>query len=231
MPTLSPARRGSLTPPQSICGQTGEGYGYDVFVLICQPSYLRDSEKPNRTLDQMDLESLWRCWDSGEAKLDATNEATGMKPPLCMAKKRDAAAGNVERRRWARKSWQRFREIPEHIDARVGEHAVSPAAIIKDLEKTRTTATGSKMGLNKLSLYLKSLREKAATTTTSPLSDMTLPTPSPSTAANETTTNEDGLEPDSSTSPGLGPTAIHTAQKRRAPPLASVQNERRFARP
>ena len=54
----------------------------EVFALIRQPRLLWDTWKPNKSLDQMDLETLWCCWNTGEPKLDHVGEPTGMKPPL-----------------------------------------------------------------------------------------------------------------------------------------------------
>jgi hypothetical protein len=56
-----------------------------------------------------------------------------------------------------RKIWQRFREIPDWIDASSRQRGVSPTDIINELEEMRGKA-GQKKGLNALSKAIKELR-------------------------------------------------------------------------
>jgi hypothetical protein len=54
----------------------------DIFRLIQQPHLLFEAWKPAKTLDMMDLETLWASWNVGEMVVDASGEVTGMKPSL-----------------------------------------------------------------------------------------------------------------------------------------------------
>jgi hypothetical protein len=55
----------------------------DVFALIKQPQYLYDVYKPSHaSFDKMSLESIWECWNTGEAVYDDGGNVSGVKPPL-----------------------------------------------------------------------------------------------------------------------------------------------------
>ncbi|OJA10895.1 hypothetical protein AZE42_08364, partial [Rhizopogon vesiculosus] len=58
----------------------------EVFSLIRQPQHLWDMWKPSRTLDQMDLDTLWACWTTGKAKLDQEDQPTGMKTAITIGR-------------------------------------------------------------------------------------------------------------------------------------------------
>ena len=56
-----------------------------------------------------------------------------------------------------RKTWERFHEIPDWIDAQSSEQGVAPTVIIAELEEMRMQGK-KKTGLNALSKELKRLR-------------------------------------------------------------------------
>jgi hypothetical protein len=58
-----------------------------------------------------------------------------------------------------RKAWERFREIPEWIDAKSKAQGVSPDAIIQELEQMRGKGSGRK-GVNALGRMVCELRKK-----------------------------------------------------------------------
>lgn len=54
-----------------------------VFACIKQTGPLWEAWKPGKSLDQMTVQSVWDCYNTGEAAVDATGRLPiGMKPPL-----------------------------------------------------------------------------------------------------------------------------------------------------
>lgn len=74
-----------------------------------------------------------------------------------------------------RKSWERFREIPEWIDQEASTQGISPEAVIKQLEVLQGVGDGRRLGLNALAKLVKQKRYERARNTQ--------PTPAPSSAA------------------------------------------------
>jgi hypothetical protein len=166
----------TLWPP--VLGQQSVRWS-DVFPLIHQPDHLWDLYKPSQTLENMDLNSIWVCWTTGESVLDANSDPSGMKPPLRDVEQHFGSTWRkgpqvtlpflvhgVHSQPWiisqARKAWQRFREIPEWIDAEVRRQAVPPEEVIRQLELLRAVPGKPSMGMNALSKHVKALREAIA---------------------------------------------------------------------
>ena len=59
----------------------------------------------------------------------------------------------------ARKWFERFREIPEWIDAEMRCQVVSPKTVMAQLEAMRDVPDRPRLGMNALSQHLKSLRK------------------------------------------------------------------------
>ncbi|KAJ3821428.1 hypothetical protein F5880DRAFT_1582041 [Lentinula raphanica] len=150
----------------------------DVFKQIQQPERLWDLYKPTKTLDQWEsLSELWHCWSVGEPEIDSNGVQTGVRPPLRLVEQ-------YFRHKWrpgkpAGKTWERFREIPEYIDAQVASRNVSPAIILEELEARRkqkkvVTIDGiersleTMMGLNQLKTELAVERKKIAANNMAP---------------------------------------------------------------
>ncbi|KAJ3730396.1 hypothetical protein C8R42DRAFT_650031, partial [Lentinula raphanica] len=144
----------------------------DVFKQVQQPEQLWDLYKPTKTLDQWEsLSELWHCWSVGEPETDSTGVQTGVRPPLRLVEQ-------YFQYKWrpgkpAGKIWERFREIPEYIDAQVASRNVSPAIVLEELEARRKqkkliTIDGversleTTMGLNQLKTELAAERKKMA---------------------------------------------------------------------
>ncbi|KAJ3819567.1 hypothetical protein F5880DRAFT_1676602 [Lentinula raphanica] len=142
----------------------------DVFKQVQQPERLWDLYKPTKTLDQWDsLNELWHCWSVGEPEIDSNGVQTGVRPPLRLVEQ-------YFQYKWrpgkpAGKTWERFREIPEYIDAQVASRNVSPAIVLAELEARRkqtksVTIDGversleTTMGLNQLKTELAMERKK-----------------------------------------------------------------------
>ncbi|KIM47052.1 hypothetical protein M413DRAFT_440599 [Hebeloma cylindrosporum] len=144
-----------LFPP--ILGQRSIAWD-QVFPLICRPEMLWDVWHPSKSLDQYQLDELWQCYDSGERVYNEEGIQGGIKPPL----------RNVElffHSSWRkqgsqRKSWERFREIPEWVENQSMLRSVSPQVILDELQAWRTEAGGRPKGLAALGKELKSRREK-----------------------------------------------------------------------
>ncbi|KAH9939892.1 hypothetical protein B0H21DRAFT_812429 [Amylocystis lapponica] len=135
----------------------------EVFHLIKQPEYLWDVWKP-RSLEQMDLETIWTCYNIGEAVVDANGDPTGMKPPLRLVEQTFQASWRNTPA--ARKAWQRFREIPEWIENAIRNRGLCPADAIVQLEDLRqvdssTALLGMSALCNKLSKQRKALAAHA----------------------------------------------------------------------
>ncbi|KAG6848797.1 hypothetical protein H0H93_013955 [Arthromyces matolae] len=133
-----------------------------VFDTIRQPSALWEAWKPNKTLDQMSIVSVWDCYNTGEAVYDIkTGNQMGVKPPLRLVEQRF-------RHEWrktsgARKTWERFREIPEWIDTAMRERGLTSAAAIKELEARRSVPGRSTLlGTNALASQLACSRKADA---------------------------------------------------------------------
>jgi len=54
----------------------------DIFKLIHRPEMLWDVYAPSNSIEEMDIDGIWTCYNVGEAVLDAEGHQTGMKPPL-----------------------------------------------------------------------------------------------------------------------------------------------------
>jgi hypothetical protein len=78
----------------------------DIFPLIQQPSLLFDAWKPTKTLDAMDLKTLWANWNEGEAVVDANGDVTGMKPSLRSIEQHFSSKWRSEGRvSWNKSQW------------------------------------------------------------------------------------------------------------------------------
>ncbi|KAJ3752657.1 hypothetical protein EV360DRAFT_75166 [Lentinula raphanica] len=145
----------------------------DVFKQVQQPERLWDLYKPTKTLDQWEsLSELWHCWSVGEPEIDSNGVQTGVRPPLRLVEQ-------YFQHKWrpgkpAGKAWERFREIPEYVDAQVASRNVSPATVLGELQARRkqtkvVTVDGveqsleTMMGLNQLKTELATERKKMAT--------------------------------------------------------------------
>ncbi|KAJ7827303.1 hypothetical protein B0H13DRAFT_1917719 [Mycena leptocephala] len=119
----------------------------------------------------MTLAEVWNAWSVGEA---AGGPIPGQKPPLRLveqyfkAKWRSTSKANLFQ---SRKFWERFREIPEWIEAQTKSNSKSSEASIGELEALRTqlakrSAVGDEiimipLGMNALAKHLTEQRKAA----------------------------------------------------------------------
>jgi hypothetical protein len=156
-----------------------------VFALIKQTEPLWQTWKPSKTLDQMSVQLVWDCYNTGEAVLDESGQPTGMKPPLRLVEQHFQTSwrkGPIVSdtpfsqpfptgtdRMQQRKTWQRFREIPEWIEAAAKARVISPAAAIAELEVMQEMPnTHTLLGTSALSKLLSDQRKAAAAISTFP---------------------------------------------------------------
>ncbi|CAK5272068.1 unnamed protein product [Mycena citricolor] len=183
---------------------------------------------PERTVDKYStVANIWDVYVAGEPKMDADGKQTGMKPPLQLVEQEFGERwrsgpdlpGDKKTKAAARKSWERFREIPEWIDSQAKRRSISPSTVIDELEALRSFTlrdgiTETKMGLNQLSKRVKSMRLdglKSFPSFTTPPSELE-------------TASSPLLVPLPSTSSLLDPPidlVVQTTAKRRAPAIGA----------
>jgi hypothetical protein len=123
-----------LLPSEPIFGRDSVQWT-EVFAKIKQTQPLWDVWRPSKTLDEMSVKDIWDCYNLGEAIYGKNGCQTGVKPPLRLVEQHFQS-------RWrktssARKSWQRFREIPEWIDGEIKRCGISVTDAIQELEAKR----------------------------------------------------------------------------------------------
>ncbi|KAI0352138.1 hypothetical protein OH77DRAFT_1592366 [Trametes cingulata] len=125
-----------------------------------QESFLWSVWQPARSLESSTVAELWEWYNTGEVVRDKDGIPIGMKPPLRLVEQRFLAAwrpGN------ARKTWQRFREIPEWIEKAVREQHITPDDAIAQLEaKRHPDGTRTPKGINALVSQLADERKELA---------------------------------------------------------------------
>jgi len=144
----------------------------DIFAKIKHTDALWDVWRPSKTLDEMSVKDIWDCYNT---VYSSEGHQTGLKPPLRLVEQHFQS-------RWrktpsvsfpflfrllssitlqARKSWQRFCEIPEWIDAEVNRSGISVADTIQELEqKRKVEGKLTLMSMNVLSMLLASHRKQ-----------------------------------------------------------------------
>jgi hypothetical protein len=123
----------------------------------------------------MSVQDIWDCYNVGEAVYSSEGHQTGLKPPLRLVEQHFQSRwrkspsvcfpflfrslSSISRQ--ARKSWQRFREIPEWIDAEINRSGISVADMIQGLEqKRKVEGKSTLMSMNALSMLLASHRKQ-----------------------------------------------------------------------
>ncbi|KAJ7673006.1 hypothetical protein DFH06DRAFT_1036219 [Mycena polygramma] len=139
----------------------------DVFRHIKNAKLLYDAWKPSKTIDNMTVAEVWNCWSVGEVVFGTH---PGQKPPIRLVEQHFKAKWRPTNA--ARKFWQRFREIPEYIEAEVATKGKSPEACIQELEALRvaksTRSSVDKktvmipLGVHALTKHLEQQRKDAA---------------------------------------------------------------------
>ncbi|KAF5370507.1 hypothetical protein D9615_010341 [Tricholomella constricta] len=153
----------AMLPLPPMLGQ-GSAQWTVIFAKIKQFEALWETWKPSKTLDQMSVQGVWDCYNTGEAIFGADGVPAGMKPPLRLVEqhfKSDWRRGPA-----ARKFWQRFREIPEWIDASIKDRRISTTEALAELEGMRSVpGRAGLLGTSALSETLLADRRKAAAKT------------------------------------------------------------------
>jgi hypothetical protein len=72
----------------------------DIFKLIHRPEMLWDVYAPLNSIEEMDIEGIWTCYNVGEAVLDAEGHQTGIKPPLRLLEQWFAARWRTSTKVW-----------------------------------------------------------------------------------------------------------------------------------
>ncbi|PPQ75836.1 hypothetical protein CVT26_001130 [Gymnopilus dilepis] len=144
-----------LWPP--ILGQRSVTWE-QVFDLIKRPELLWECWSPSKTLNGYTIREQWACWTVGEAVFDSDGAQTGVKPPIQLIEKYFRDKWRKGSSSGARKSWERFREVPEWICSESERREISPSDVIHELEALGDNDVKLK-GLSALTKYIKKLRE------------------------------------------------------------------------
>ncbi|KAJ7046156.1 hypothetical protein C8F04DRAFT_938937 [Mycena alexandri] len=133
----------------------------DVFPAIVQPALCWDVWRPSKTTEQFEsIEEMWEIYFLGERISDEDGTRTQMKPPLKLV-------AQFFQHQWRssdnKRTWERFREIPEWIDRAMANRRIPLDAAIQELEDIRAggSATEEPKGLNWLSIHLAHRRKEA----------------------------------------------------------------------
>ncbi|KAF9559208.1 hypothetical protein CPC08DRAFT_751027 [Agrocybe pediades] len=129
-----------------------------VFNLVKRPEFLWSCWGPSKTLDKYTLEEQWAAYISGECVFDDEGNQTGVKPPLREVEERWQARWRKDK--GARKSWERFLELPAYILKSSKDRGVSADNIISELQALRMEENGRMKGLSALSKIIKARREE-----------------------------------------------------------------------
>ncbi|KAJ7289689.1 hypothetical protein C8J57DRAFT_1494110 [Mycena rebaudengoi] len=146
----------------------------DVFALIKRPALCWAVWGPTKTLDQFEnVDNLWAVYTVGDPVFNSTMMQTGVKPPLQLVENYFHSdwrtSDDVSERKRLKKSWQRFREIPEWIATSANHRHVSPSVIISELNVMRTTNSTTQKSLNWLSGKVADLRKAMVTNSSAPI--------------------------------------------------------------
>lgn len=72
----------------------------DIFKLVHRPEMLWDVYAPSNSIEEMDIEGIWTCYNVGEAVFDVEGHQTGIKPPLRLLEQWFAARWRTSAKVW-----------------------------------------------------------------------------------------------------------------------------------
>ncbi|KAJ7084783.1 hypothetical protein B0H15DRAFT_380554 [Mycena belliarum] len=159
-----------------ILGMQSARWVEDVFPAIQQPEMCWPVWGPNKTLERFDdLQEIWTLYMDGE-RISNDDGTTYIKPPLKVIEQFfqhhwRSSDIKMERSR-LKKTWERFREIPEWIDREATTRRVSPDLVMSELDALRAPQPGvaPQRGINWLAKELGTRRKAAARIPTTPSS-------------------------------------------------------------
>ncbi|KAJ7919447.1 hypothetical protein B0H13DRAFT_2320430 [Mycena leptocephala] len=152
-----------------VLGMQSARWVEDVFPAIQQPEMCWSVWGPNKTLDQFkNVQEIWEIFANGERiAVNHDGTETHMKPPLKLVeqffKHKWRTSDSKQAKQNLKKTWERFREIPEWIDRESTTRRTSSEVIIAELEDLRSREDGGEpRGINWLVKELAERRKKAA---------------------------------------------------------------------
>ncbi|KAI1782341.1 hypothetical protein LXA43DRAFT_1051604 [Ganoderma leucocontextum] len=142
---------------------TGSVTWQKVFQKVVDPAYLWDVWKPEKTLEQSSIEDLWESYNIGTTVKDAEGNPIGSKPPLRLVEQHFRSSWRKTAK--ARKTWQRYREIPEWIDGVIQAERITPIDAIARLQEKRQVPGSSVLrGISSLTQDLAGERKATSVT-------------------------------------------------------------------
>ena len=127
-------------------------------LLIKRSELLEDCRGPRPSPESWTLDELWAAYNTGETVSDKNGTWVGIKPPLRQVeqifKSTWRETDKVKTRvslsllillyfSIKRKSWQRFREIPDYTKSESATRGVSPRVILDELEQIGSAPKGT----------------------------------------------------------------------------------------